>query len=235
MVDKAELSKHLARYDVELPKFQANNGMQMLKESSSFVPTTFLLNDPKDRKAFEVEITGSNVGRSTHQPWILKRADLSNGEGARILPNPLEWIQGNDYMNWFAQLGGSQRGLAKIGAPVSSVAPDRWLVQRLIDKPLLLNGRKSELRCYWLVASLEPLVVLYNTGTVRLNAAPYTEADYTNDLVHITNTRRQLAHPSINASAAANHGQNLKLKWPHSQVEIRYPAVHFQCCFVLHV
>ena len=86
------------------------------------------------------------------------------------------------------------------------------------DPPGSGAGRKSELRTYWLVASLDPLVVLYHPGTVRLNAAMYRRADYDDDLVHITNTRRQLQAPSLNASQKVNHGAGLGLKWTHEQL-----------------
>ena len=98
------------------------------------------------------------------QPWILKRTDLSNGQGATIVPRPsAAWAAGPEVVNLTAH-------------------GHRWIAQRYIADPLLLDGRKSELRVYWLVASLKPLVVLYNTGTVRLNAAKYTRSDYGNDL-----------------------------------------------------
>ena len=45
-----------------------------------------------------------------------------------------------------------------------------YIVQRYIRNPLLLSGRKSEIRLYWLIANLDPLIVLlYREGTVRLN------------------------------------------------------------------
>jgi len=130
----------------------------------------------------------------------LKRTDLSNGEGATIVPKPnASWARSQALSNLTA-------------------AGNRWIAQRYIKTPLLLDGRKSELRVYWVVASLEPLIVLYNTGTVRLNAAKYTASDYGNDLVHITNTRRQLENTSLGASAVENHGRSLGLKWSHAQL-----------------
>ena len=49
-----------------------------------------------------------------------------------------------------------------------------------------------------------------------MNAAAYTAGDYSNDLVHITNTRRQLRNATLGAAAVQNHGKALKLKWSHA-------------------
>ena len=121
----------------------------------------------------------------------------------------LRAIYGDERVAAWAE-GGSRERLLDTRLP--------YILQRYVDEPLLLGGRKSELRTCWLIASLDPLVVLFNEGTVRLNAAPYQRADYDNDLVHITNTRRQLASSLLNASQTENHGAKLKLKWTHEQL-----------------
>ena len=183
LVDKARLAAHLKR---SAPDF------------ATFVPTTIRLGDDEEWGDFSAELQACAPKKSCG-PWILKRTDLSNGEGAQIIPDVAAWAE-----------GGARERLLDKRLP--------YILQRYVDEPLLLGGRKSELRTYWLIASLDPLVVLFNEGTVRLNAAPYQRADYDNDLVHITNTRRQLAHKSLNASQTENHGANLKLKWTHEQL-----------------
>jgi hypothetical protein len=65
------------------------------------------------------------------------------------------------------------------------------LVQRYIERPLLLEGRKSEVRSYVLVACTDPLLVLYHDGTVRLTSLPFVCGDWANPLRHVTNTYRQ--------------------------------------------
>ena len=203
LVDKAQLAKNIQRYD------QERGVTDPLGLSKSFLPTTYRVADEAAWVAFRNETaacarTNSNSGggHGTCGPWILKRTDLSNGEGAQILPDPARWA---------AQSGERERlieqGLAS-----------EYIVQRYIDKPLLLDGRKSELRTYWLVASLEPLVVLYHPGTVRLNVQAYRRDEYDNDLIHITNTRRQLQSAALNATQRANHGASLGLKWTHEQL-----------------
>jgi tubulin polyglutamylase TTLL4 len=65
------------------------------------------------------------------------------------------------------------------------------LVQRYITDPLLLEETKSEIRSYVLIASVDPLLVLYHDGTVRLTSLPFVCGDWANPLVHVTNTYRQ--------------------------------------------
>ena len=205
MTDKALLAKHLHAFDAVVGEGDP------LGKSSRIIPPTFHLNDLKQKRGFVAAIkaceAGSRPGAASSggtvsacgQPWILKRTDLSNGQGATIVPRPsAAWAAGPELANLTAH-------------------GHRWIAQRYITDLLLLDGRKSELRVYWLVASLKPLVVLYNTGTVRLNAAKYTRSDYGNDLVHITNTRRQLLNTSL-GDAAENHGRALELKWSHRSV-----------------
>jgi len=48
-----------------------------------------------------------------------------------------------------------------------------------------------EIRTYWLIASLDPFIVLYHDGTVRLTTGDYKHGDWDNALIHITNTYQQ--------------------------------------------
>jgi len=48
-----------------------------------------------------------------------------------------------------------------------------------------------EIRSYWLIASVDPFVVLYRDGTVRLTTNDYQPGEWDNPLIHITNTKQQ--------------------------------------------
>jgi hypothetical protein len=60
-------------------------------------------------------------------------------------------------------------------------------VQKYIPNPLLLNGHKFDFRVYLLVANLDPLIILYHDGFLRLAVDEYDQTS-TSDTTHITNT-----------------------------------------------
>ncbi len=94
----------------------------------------------------------------------------------------------------------------------AGLADQPYIIQRYIKNPLLLDGRKSELRIYWLIASLDPLLVLmYKEGTVRLNSHPFRLEDFDNTLIHVTNVYQQKIHPGFDPSVI--------LKWSFSDWE----------------
>lgn len=119
------------------------------------------------------------------QVWIRKESDLSQGEGAVVISSPrnLELIDCSSILNYKREQELDQNKQKFDINPV--------VLQRYMLNPLLLLGRKSEIRSYWLIASLDPLLVLYHDGTVRLNTLPFELGDWDNALVHITNTHQQ--------------------------------------------
>eukprot|EP00912_Choanoflagellata_sp_UC4_P001800 UC4_evm8s1151 len=142
--DKGYLYSHIQKYD------NLVDSNSILGKSTAFLPETYLLNEVNEREAAGAAIDACTILTSTgscNEPWILKRTDLANGKAATLIEKiNSSWIKGEVIKN-----------LTKNS--------DRWLLQRYIDNPLLLDGRKSEIRCYWLVVSLKPLIVLYNPGT----------------------------------------------------------------------
>jgi len=114
--------------------------------------------------------------------WEVKIPGASQGDGTVINPNVTSLRQ-----EWLVDAEASLEELEckKIGDQQNKV------IQRYIRNPLLIEGKKMEIRTYWLIASLEPPIVLYHDGTVRLTTRNYTEGDWADPLIHVTNTKQQ--------------------------------------------
>jgi hypothetical protein len=124
--------------------------------------------------------------------WILKPSNLSRGRGVKIAWQ-FDWLR--------KEL--RKRGEITIKYEGREL---EYVIQRYIKNVLLLDGRKSEIRIYWLIASVDPLLVLmYPEGTARLTLAPYKLEDFANPLIHITNVYQQKKHASFDEDAV--------LKW----------------------
>jgi hypothetical protein len=159
-----------------------------------FYPESYRLFDPGECRAFF-----DRIGRSENreQIWILKPASLSRGIGIKIL-REFDALR-RQYL---------ERDLS---APV--VDPQlEYIAQRYIANPLLLEGRKSELRVYWMIASVDPLrVLMFDEGTVRLTTEAYSLDDLDNPLIHVTNLYQQKQHAEANREAT--------LKWNFADLE----------------
>ncbi|MFT3771634.1 MAG: hypothetical protein QM820_39985 [Minicystis sp.] len=145
-------------------------------------PETFLIDDDPR----EVDLLRARARALPEAVWIKKPLARGRGIGVEPIVNVEAW-------------------LATRAAPGPN-GPE--LVQRYITNPLLLEGTKSELRSYILIACADPLLVLYHDGTVRLTSLPFVHGDWSNPLVHVTNTYRQKhADPEGYAERSA------RLKW----------------------
>jgi hypothetical protein len=52
--------------------------------------------------------------------------------------------------------------------------------------PLLIHGKKFDIRCYMLISSVKPLIALYHSGYIRLSMFDF-DANDGNLLTHLTN------------------------------------------------
>jgi hypothetical protein len=48
------------------------------------------------------------------------------------------------------------------------------VIQKYLENPLLIEGRKFDIRCYMTIVCTKPLVVLFHHGYVRLSLNRYS-------------------------------------------------------------
>ena len=70
------------------------------------------------------------------------------------------------------------------------------VVQKYMENPLLVDGRKFDIRAFMVIICMKPYLVLYNYGYVRLSLNKYTTENFEKDkITHLTNNSVQKNHP----------------------------------------
>jgi hypothetical protein len=126
-----------------------------------FLPDTYRLNVPEDVTAFEHRLfreQGINI------PWVLKEPTVNQGRGVTIMaPNS-----------------------KKLRNVPTDLAGERYIIQKYICNELTWNKRKFDVRMFWFVSSIDPLIVFYHDGYARVGNSEYNEADFSNTVSHLT-------------------------------------------------
>lgn len=175
-----ESGKVEARTNIEVNLCPVKNTLE-----TYLIPTSYLL--PSDYSIFVEEF------RKSHCRWIMKPANGCAGRGIFIV-NKLDQIK-----KWSCG-----RNTNKEGQPVS------YVVSRYIEKPLLIGGKKFDLRIYVLVTSFRPLRMYLGDGFARFCSSKYScdLVDMNNKAKHLTNVSLQKRTEGYNHS----HGGKWRLK-----------------------
>ncbi|XP_066927671.1 polyglutamylase complex subunit TTLL1-like isoform X2 [Clytia hemisphaerica] len=193
---KDSMLKNLKRYRKELEKEgnpfaeKDDNGKYTYLD---FVPTTFLL--PGDYNLFVEEFR-----KNPSSTWIMKPAARSQGVGIFLI-------------NRISQIKKWSKDGKSGNVPHSS--KDSYVISRYIDNPLLIGGKKFDLRLYVLVTSYRPLkCYMYKLGFCRFCTVKYNADvnELDNMFVHLTNVSIQKHGDEYNST----HGgkwtiENLRL------------------------
>jgi len=130
-------------------------------ENFDFLPQTYIL--PQDRDKLRREWSDGTR-------FISKPCASARGIGIKVL-------------NKFSQLPTVFKN-----ERLSASTNRKLLVQKYLQKPMLLNGHKFDLRLYVVITSYDPLsVYLYDNGLVRLASHAYTKNNLKNRYAHLTN------------------------------------------------
>ncbi|CAD5123920.1 DgyrCDS12228 [Dimorphilus gyrociliatus] len=146
-----------------------------------FIPTTYML--PADYNLFVEEFR-----KNPSSTWIMKPCGKARGIGIFLI-NKLSQIK-----KW-----SRDNKTSSFSAPS---AKDTYVISRYIDNPLLIGGKKFDLRMYVLVTSFRPLkCYMYKLGFSRFCTVKYTAStnELDNMFVHLTNVSIQKQGDEYNA------------------------------------
>lgn len=111
-------------------------------------------------------------GKAPDQPWMKKLGRVSRGKGIQII---------TDFTEIREQIQDPQK--------LKELAEKDVLLQRYVDDPLLIDGQKSGVRAYFIVASIHPLLAFfYLDGTCPIAMEPYQRGNYEDLNIHLTNS-----------------------------------------------
>ena len=185
--------KNMRRYRKELEKEARERG----DDAScvpDFVPLTFSL--PADYSLFVEEFR-----RVPHATWIVKPTGKAQGKGI-FLVNKLAQVK-----RWATGLHAPGVGAR---APSQASREEAHVVSRYVTDPLLVGGKKFDLRIYVVVTSYRPLrAYISRLGFARFCNVKYEDAsdNLGNVYAHLTNVAIQKRGEEYNAA----HGNKWSL------------------------
>eukprot|EP01064_Diplonema_japonicum_P001397 TRINITY_DN1089_c8_g1_i1.p1 TRINITY_DN1089_c8_g1~~TRINITY_DN1089_c8_g1_i1.p1 ORF type:complete len:435 (+),score=73.72 TRINITY_DN1089_c8_g1_i1:112-1305(+) len=162
--------KNVKRYKKDNEKNQSIYN-QDVETVADFVPLTYSL--PSDYALFIEEY------KKTNSLWIVKPANRAQGKGIFIVTKlgqitkwaKQKWLQGE-----------------------SGISKEQYIISKYIENPLLIGGKKFDLRFYVLVTSYRPLrAYIHREGFARFCTVAYNTdvGDLDNLFVHLTNVAVQ--------------------------------------------
>ncbi|XP_041377177.1 probable tubulin polyglutamylase TTLL9 [Gigantopelta aegis] len=170
-------------------------------QKCDFFPSTYEL--PSEYHIFVDEFR-----RSPGSIWIMKPIAKSQGKGIFLfkrLKDITDWKKGTEYQRLAERDGG----------------PETYVVQRYIEKPYLIGGRKFDIRIYILVTSYNPLKVwLYRSGFARFSNTRFSLESIDDNYIHLTNVAIQKTAPDYDPEKGC--------KWSTQQLRRYLIAKHGQ-------
>ncbi|KAH6575743.1 hypothetical protein BASA62_001772 [Batrachochytrium salamandrivorans] len=148
-----------------------------------FISTSYVL--PQEHALFQEEFKRNSGG-----VWIMKPVGKAQGKGIFLI-NKLSQISGwkKDHRLKASSASNGEE----------SDAPEAYIVQRYIENPYLIGGKKFDIRAYVLVLSYYPLVVyIHRNGFCRFSNTQFSmqAKDISNMYIHATNVAIQKTSPN---------------------------------------
>ncbi|XP_030623588.1 protein polyglycylase TTLL10 [Chanos chanos] len=183
LTTKIGLLCSLREYDRVCDKVKLGYGLKKMK-MEEFFPATFRMDVRDERNSFFAQYEG--VCDNKNNVWICKPTGLNQGRGIFLLQTPEDITALKERLH---NTTGSQTSKT---SPFR--VPQARIVQQYIQNPLLLKGRKFDVRSYFLIACTSPFMVFFRHGYVRLTCDLYNPNS--SDLsAHLTNQYMQKKNP----------------------------------------
>lgn len=205
------IGKYCKKLQLEDSKLESKTSSgQKLDNLMDFLPSTYIL--PIDYGIFLEEYR-----KRKKSVWIMKPCGRSLGTGISVL-NSLMQIK------------------EKMHAVRKKVF-ETYLISRYVENPLLIGGKKFDLRLYVLVTSFQPLnAFLYRFGFCRFATETYSKCGQRlqDKFIHLTNVNIQQKSLHYNR----NHGgkwslENLKLFLEGTQDPIKVGSLFNRIPFIV--
>ncbi|KAI4823982.1 hypothetical protein KUCAC02_012534 [Chaenocephalus aceratus] len=183
LTTKIGLLSSLREYERVSSKVKHGAGLRRLK-MEEFIPTTFRMDVREEREAFFAQQEG--VSNNKGPMWICKPSGLNQGKGIFLLKSQ------EDVASFRLKLQHTEDSQAD--RKLLQRPPQARIVQHYIQRPLLLKGKKFDVRSYLLIACTAPYVVFFRHGYVRLTCDLYDPSS-NNLSAHLTNQYMQKKNP----------------------------------------
>ncbi|KAG7472744.1 hypothetical protein MATL_G00112150 [Megalops atlanticus] len=183
LTTKIGLLCSLREYDRVSSKVDHSRGLRKLK-MEEFFPVTYRMDIKKEKDAFFAQHKAMKGDRT--EAWICKPTGLNQGRGIFLLRTEEE------ISAFQTRLQISEDSLSSRKLPFR--LPQARIVQRYLQNPLLLKGRKFDVRSYFLIACTTPYMVFFRHGYVRLTCDLY-DPNSNNLTSHLTNQYMQKKNP----------------------------------------
>jgi len=172
------------------------------EECWEIVPETFVFKYNKKTNKFLFPKRFREEFETSEKHWIIKNTYGTRAEGIILVRNYTEW---NDFVKLLQEF--YQKKYHGIPKKIHFL-----VAQRYIMNPLLLDGRKFDLRVFALIACTNPVVAFYHYGGARVCGEKYS-----ND---IESPRAHLSNQSFQKDG------DLLLSWPEFLKELEKTNVY---------
>ena len=213
---KDNLAKHVRKARREAEK----EGRLAEAKKFDMIPQTFLL--PSEYSLFVDYFKKETVARPI---YIAKPIGRSQGKGIFLfdrLASISDWRQSASLVPGpTANNSGPGTGPADVPDGETDLTSEPYVVQRYIHNPLLIGGKKFDMRLYALVTAYSPLNVwIYRTGFARFAHTRYslTKETLENTTMHLTNVAVQ--------KKADNYDSEIGGKWDLNRMRIFLKSVY---------